>query len=227
MAAAARFSLRTPKGACASPISIRCPCQMSSASSLLGELRTAKFGPEATRRLIGFRRVTLYSDNEALVERLSGFEDDRSDVRVTRPDSWIVSVVPQLQYKFVPSEHNELANFLSRMRPLASNHALQAMTDAEKEIVDRVHSRGHLRGLRVRTLIVGTSVAQNASASAGLDSHCPRCQRFSGKFTTRFRESCPHVSTSSSSWMSLDLIHCHMDEPPDMFWCRWLLFPDR
>ena len=113
------------------------------ASSFLGKLWTAKFGLEATRHLVGFRPVTLYSDNKALVERLSRFEDNHGDVRVTRTHFWIVSNVSQLHFKLVPGEHNELANLLSRMRPSASSNAIQEMSESQKEMVDKVHSRGH------------------------------------------------------------------------------------
>ena len=157
--------------------------EMSSSSSFLGELWTAKFSLEATRHLVGFRPVTLYSDNKALVERLSRFEDNHGDVRVTRLHSWIVSNVPQLRHKFVPGEHNELADLLSRMRPPASSNAIQEMSDSQKEIIDRVHSQGHFG--------VGktcTHLQREGHRWPKMHQHvqdwirrCPHCQRFSGK----------------------------------------------
>ena len=125
--------------------------------------------------------MILYSDNKALIERLARFEDNYNDIRVTRLHAWIRDNFPQLQFQFIPGDHNALADALSRYKSTVSSSPVIA-DDALQQIW-RVHSQGHFSAKQTYA-----HLRREGYNWPGLHTHveevvrsCPQCQHFSKK----------------------------------------------
>ena len=95
--------------------SVKMP-DLTKMSSFLGEITAIKFGLESSRHLLANFPMTVHTDNKALAEKLGRFEDNFMDIRITRIICWIQSNFPQVQFRFVPSHQNQLADLLSRFQ---------------------------------------------------------------------------------------------------------------
>lgn len=84
--------------------------------SFLGELKGVVLALKKTRSIRGSLQTIVYSDNEAVVNKLKHGVLQEDDIRVCRCWEYLLHNEPQCKYFYVPGTENGGADGLSRLR---------------------------------------------------------------------------------------------------------------